>query len=634
MKNKDKITKNLTKEKYFYDEDKDKEIVDFVNRDFENRREERRPYELSWELNMNFMIGNQYSYISPKGDIEDVNKNYYWESREVYNHIAPIVETRLAKLAKVRPTASVRPSSSEKKDVYCSKLSKAIISNTASRLALSDIIGKATTWSEITGTAFYKVVWDKSLGEIIGKNDDSDIKTGDVSISVCSPFEIFPDSSGSVDIEDCDSIIHARAYPSSFIQSEYGIDVEGKDIDTFSFDNFPLNNSVTGSSNIQKVIHATKHDHVLLIERYEKPNSKNKNGKLTIVCANHLLYDGDLPYMLGDKNARAYPFVKQVSSEVVGLFWGTSVVERCIPLQRAYNSIKNRKHEFMTRLAVGVLAVEDGSVDVDNIEEDGLAPGKILVYRNGSTPPTFMDAGHIPSDFSVEEAKLLNEFITLSGVSELMRDGSAPSNVSSGTALNLLIEQDDTRLSVTAEFIRSSVRQISQMILRLYKQFATAKRIAEITDEDGAVELYYWNNADISSDDVVLDTTNELAETPAQRKNNVLELYRNGLLFDSGDGKMSNRMRLKILDALGFGMFELSQDMSALHIKRAQKENLELTKPIVPLEIDDHELHIEEHTKFLLSSESDDFSAEHKEKIEKHIRAHKQLMKFMREEQV
>lgn len=66
------------------------------------------------------------------------------------------------------------------------------------------------------------------------------------------------------------------------------------------------------------------------------------------------------------------------------------MVERTIPIQRAYNAVKNRKHEFLNRIAVGVLAVEDGSVDVDNLETEGLSPGKILVYRQGSNPPRLM----------------------------------------------------------------------------------------------------------------------------------------------------------------------------------------------------------------------------------------------------
>ena len=54
-----------------------------------------------------------------------------------------------------------------------------------------------------------------------------------------------------------------------------------------------------------------------------------------------------------------------------GAFFGTCVVDRMIPLQRAYNAVRNRKHEFLNRLTMGVVAVEDGSVDAEALAEEG-----------------------------------------------------------------------------------------------------------------------------------------------------------------------------------------------------------------------------------------------------------------------
>ena len=61
-------------EKYFYGKDEDKVIVDYVTNDFKEKQEARKNFELIWELNMNFYIGNQYSYITPTGFISDVEK--------------------------------------------------------------------------------------------------------------------------------------------------------------------------------------------------------------------------------------------------------------------------------------------------------------------------------------------------------------------------------------------------------------------------------------------------------------------------------------------------------------------------------------------------------------------------------
>ncbi len=618
-------TEDAATKKFYYSAEEDKVIVSSIYADFERRRKERKSYELAWELNMNYMIGNQYACISPKGEIENFEKNYIWETREVFNHIAPIVEMRLAKLAKVRPTASVRPSSTEQADLYCAKLSKSILSSLFTRLKLTDIINEATTWSEITGTCFYKVCWNSELGDTIALAGDTKIKAGDVDISICSPFEIFPDNCSSSNVDSCMSIIHAKAYPAKKVEETYGVSMQGSDIDSLVFDEVAVNSGVAGRSNISKLSHTKLHDHVLVLEYYQKPSATLPNGKLTIVAGNKLVYDGNLPYSVASNGQRGYPFIRQISNSQIGSFWGTSIIERCIPVQRAYNALKNRKHEFIARLSAGVLTVEDGSVDVDSLEDEGLAPGKVIVYRAGSEPPTFMDAGNVPTEISDEEDKLLTEFNILGGVSEIMRDSTLPSAVSSGSAITLLIEQDETRLSVTAEYIRQAVKQIAEMVIRLYKQYATTRRLSQMTDESGAIEVYYWSNADLTSDDVILDTTNELAESTASRRKMLLELYDKGLLAGE-DGKINNHTRAKILDNLGFGSWENAQDISILQTKRATKENLKLIKLKEPIEVDDHKIHIEEHTRFLISDECEQFSAEHREQILEHIRKHKIML--------
>lgn len=64
------------------------------------------------------------------------------------------------------------------------------------------------------------------------------------------------------------------------------------------------------------------------------------------------------------------------------------LVDMLIPCQQSYNALKGRYAEYVDKLSIGGIIVEDGSVDTDVLAEDGLAPGKILVYRQGSVPPT------------------------------------------------------------------------------------------------------------------------------------------------------------------------------------------------------------------------------------------------------
>ena len=52
----------------------EKELVESVLKDFEERQAERKTFESNWQLNINFFLGNQYSFISPVGDLMENGK--------------------------------------------------------------------------------------------------------------------------------------------------------------------------------------------------------------------------------------------------------------------------------------------------------------------------------------------------------------------------------------------------------------------------------------------------------------------------------------------------------------------------------------------------------------------------------
>ena len=598
------------------------ELVDDVYKDFLRRQEERRPLELQWRLNMNFLLGNQYAEITPMGDIDEYGKQYFWQQREVFNHIAPIIETRIAKLGRVKASMSVRPFSSDACDVNTAKLSTMVLRSIAEDNRLTDLMSDANMWSEVCGSSFYKVGWNSDKGRTIGKSHDgTPIHEGDVSIELCPPYEIYPDTIASPTIESARSIIHAKAYHVDDIEDTWGVRVNGGKVNIFSMDNLSVGGGLGYTSHVPSIVTTSVDNYAVVIERYERPTKSHPHGRYVVVADRQLLYDGDLPYINGKDDTRMLPFVRQCAITNVGNFFGTSVIERIIPLQRSYNAIKNRKHEFLNRLAMGVLTVEDGSIDTDNLEEEGLSPGKVLIYRQGANAPSFLNPGYVPNDFDSEEDRLLEEFKVISGVSDFMSSSKVPASVTSGVALSLIEEQDDTRISLTSDSLRSAVRTIGEMILRLYKKYATNKRLVRIAGENGDIELMYFNASQLKCDDLVYDTDNELSDTPANRKNLVYDLVKMGLLNDN-DGGMSTYSRLKILEMLGFGNWESSADISELHKKKAMRENE--TAEMELMEIDDHRLHILEHTKAVIGNGNYD-----KDAIMAHIREHEAMLVAM-----
>lgn len=578
----------------------EKKLVADVVEDFERRREERRAVESGWLLNMNFLSGNQYCDVSPFGGVVDEDKRFYWQSRRVFNHIAPTIDTRIAKLEKLRPTLSVCAFSDEEGDLKAAKLATGVLRYAQERIRFAETVSKAITWSECCGSAFFKVTWDERGGRQVAiDNNGLPVYEGEVSVVAVSPFEIYPDRLNAESLEEVESLIHAQAVSTQYVYERFGVSVQGeKGAKSASY--YYSEPSAGKLPDAGAGMSTTAGDGVLLIERYTKPNAENPKGKLEIVAGGKLLFCGELPYENGAKNERVFPFVKQDCIRLPAAFFASSVIDRLIPVQRAYNAVRNRKHEFLNRLSMGVLTVEDGSVDTDELVEEGLLPGKVLVYRQGGKAPEMLDCGQIPAEFSAEEEWLEREFAYISGVSDLSQN-STPTQVTSATGLQLLLSQDESRLSATVGSMENALKEIGRQILRLYRQFAGSARLMTLTGENKKTQVHYFNAADLDVNDVQFETENALA--PEERKSVILKLYEAGLLTDE-NGRISNENKRRILDAFGFGSFENTQDISALHIAKAGEENLEMRQGEVGVdEYDDHGLHITEHTRYLLSAE-------------------------------
>lgn len=503
--------------------------------------ERRKQRERGWELNMNFVNGNQYVTLSGSGEIAPVEKTYDWEQRRVFNHIASVVDIRLSKLSRIRPALSVRAATDGEDDRKAAELASAILSSVQEECDLDGVISSATMWSEICGTAFYKIVWSGKAGKKLGETEDGErIYEGGVRIVSVSPFEIYPFAEDCENIEDQPGIIQAKLLTVNKINEMYGVKTAGKKLSEF---NLPYGAAVARGIDGEE-------NYALVTERYLKEDGKNPEGRLTVTAGEILLYDGPLPYLNGADGRRGYPFVKQVSMPVAGSFFGASVVDRLIPVQRAYNAVKNRKHEYLNRISMGAVAVEEGSVDVDELADDGLAPGKILVYRQGGNPPEMLSLGNVPEEFWKEEESLLTEFTKISGTGELSENADGYAGVTSATGLQLIIDQDDARLNVAYGSLKRAMREIGRQILRLYRQFATEMRLLGYSSKDrrGAV---CFMGGDIAGDDVILEADTDLNLTPAQRRTLIFELMDRGLFSDE-NGRIPVNVKRKILNMIGY----------------------------------------------------------------------------------
>lgn len=623
-------------------------IIAYINDELQRRKQEKAPLELTWQLISNFLAGNQYCDINlATMEIEDLEAPFDWMEREVFNRMAPIYETRQAKLSRVQTGVIVKPGSNELKDIARAKTSTSILKGSQAKIKYSDKQSTANAWMDMLGTVFWLNWWDAQAGrkvyeeEILTLSEDGEQKRdfkavfeGDLGSGILTPFEIFPDSIFNQELEDCQSIIIEQVKSIDYIYNLYGTRVPGRNIQTFSLVPAATVGGLGYVSSINTLGIQEKSDSEYVKTYMELPSRDFPDGKMAIVIGDsHLVYYGPLPYKVGEDQRPFYPLTKQVCVKKPGSFFGTTVYERMIPVQRAYNAVKNRKHDYLNRVAIQAYKYPEGSIDAERMQEEGVSPGSMWPYTPGKEGLQPIENGNLPTEFRDEEMKLQRELEYLSGISEMSVISSAPAGVESGVAIEGIKESDDTRLALTAENIRNTAIENSKQWLRIYKQFAVGPRILQFTGNNSIANVLVWDTSDIGSYDIVLETDNELLDTPAQRRQTTILAMSQGL-FNNEDGYIDKRTKAKLYKALNLGTYEEFLDIDQMQIDRAQRENTYLEFGIFPevMDYDDHEIHVEEHNRLRLST---DYEILRKEKPEicqmfdAHVKQHEQVLANM-----
>ena len=622
------------------------DIIQKVLEDLEKRKSERNPLEQQWTLNANFLVGNQYCEINPyRGDIEQLEPVYDWLEREAFNQIAPLIETRIANLKKINYMMKVKPATNELDDYDKADTSTSILQHTQK---VSDFESKKNTaihWNELCGNCFWLSWWDKDKGEKIavqktvevdenGEQKEKEIAfyQGDLDYGLITPYELYPESIFKQTVEAQRSIILEQVKTVDDIYDLYGIKVEGTNVETFELTPLASGGGFGYENTTLTIGHRSIDNAEKVITYFEKPSKHKPNGQMIIIVGNeHLVYYGDLPYS-------RIPIVQMVCIETAGQFFGKSAIERMIPIQRAYNGCVNRIHEYIKRIAIGSYIAEEGSIDIEEFEAEGQAPGKLVIYKQGSNAPTPTQIGELPAEIMQERYNLKQDMEYAAGVSQLMVYGQAPSGVTSGKALDNLMEIDNTRLSLTGDNARNSIRKLAILWLEIYKKYATTPRIVNYVGNNNIGKAISWTRDDINSYDVEYTTENELLMSEESQKQKFFDLFNMGM-YTEKDGTIPTRVKIRAKEFMKVGNFTDLVGIDELQMQVAQRENAFFEDGVIPnvSEFDEHEIHIEEHLRYILQM---DFQIlkhrkpEYAQALENHLKEHKQIVAQMEQQAI
>ena len=616
-----------------------KEIIQDIKQRLEKRKADRSKMDLQIRLNVNFYNGEQFTKMnSALNDIEETLPLSDWEERNVFNEIAPAIETRFAILSKRKNNLKNRPASASSEDRTSAKIGNKILASTKRRLSMGEMQQRANLISGIMGTAIWKTSWDSSSGRVIGeiirditeeecadltryeyenkllgydgKRVVKKIREGDVSTTIHSPFEIFPENIAVPDREQR-RIMHVVLMSPDELFEKWGVIESGSEHTTYKImasEEKAYGSGLTGMSSGSLFTAVTINDSVQVYEEWEMPSARYPDGRLIVCTDKNLLHYGVIPDRLGEDGEYKLPFDAQQSLKTDG-FFGRSVIERMIPVQIQYNAIKNRRQDYINRVAIGVISAEENSlVDEDYFLENGIAPGDLLLYRTGAKAPQFLDNHNLPDDLEQEEKSLLSMFDRLSGVSQLAKQSVLPSQVTSGVAIAGLAEQDDTRIGLEGENIKQTNIAIGKKWLILYHNNVKYPRMVEDIGSNNEFEIGQFKGCNITSFDVFIESEPESADTLSQRRQKVVELLNGGLFNDPQTGNISPEGRIKVFEMLELGDWENFVEADNDQKKRASRENNAMVTGETSrvLEFDDHIIHISMHNNFRLKAEYED----------------------------
>ncbi len=579
------------------------DIVNEIKDKLEKRKSDRRPFELQWTLNSNFLAGNQYCEINPYvGEVKEYE--FADEDREhnAYNRIAPLMETRMANLKSIRYRMQVNPRTNELDD-----REKAMISTDILRYiqTSSDWDGKCDTilaWAELTGTAFVLSWWDTSAGEVVAKltydaeeeHSERDLHAGDLRYGLLTPWEVYPENVYKEDMEDQESVILEQVMTVEEVKRRYNIDVDGESVDTWTLT--PVTN--TGGYGYQTTCYSvsshTVEGSVKVITYFER-SGEHADGVIATIIGDRLVQYGRNVY-------GGIPIVAVKSKNVSGQFYGKSCIQELIPLQREYNLCLNKIGDFVQTVATNTLLVEEGSIDTDEYEPIANVPGAIVTYKRGYSKPDAMDHSGLPSEVVLHKNQIATDMEYVAGVSQLMVMGNAPSGVTSGTAIENLRQIDSTRLSLTGDNVRAAIKRLAVLWLKIYREFATGYRVCSIAGSNSAGSVTIWTSGDINSYDVEYTTENELKQSPEARANAFIQAYNMGLFTDD-NGRISRRDKNRMIEILRAGSGGDVSSEYELQVQNARFENAMFERGVIDnniSEFDDDEVHVEEHKQYIL----------------------------------
>lgn len=488
--------------------------VSYYEKLYKEAKNYRQNLEADWYLNLSYYMGNQW-VVWTKGRIDQV-KLEDWRIKYVDNRILPIATARTAKKTKARPVFVCTPATGNEDDVEDTEIGEKLLTYDWEKQNLDQKHFEAELWAEVVCAGFWKVAWDSTAGDsaefmyapgegeqlevlkspggapiradhpvlkqamgLMQENgyDVSQFKaqkkaTGDIRVEVVTPFELYP-SPHATSMDDCEWIIEEKIRSKQYVEKMYGVRNPEEDAS--------VPTGIVESRSLQ-YDSSQQPKGVRVFEYYCRPNTEHPNGKWVVWINKQVVREVDGP----DSPYAGFPYVMFSGVRVPGRFWPTSVTSQLRSPQTDLNKVQSQIRENALRIGNPPLYVSKQS----GITYTGKVGGIVYYSDIVQNPiPQFGTPPELPAYMREQIRDIENSINEISGIHDISQ-GKVPTGVTAASAINLLMEADDTRLGPEIQLMEKSLAIAGEYILKLRAKWTSDTRIIRIAGDDGNWDVF------------------------------------------------------------------------------------------------------------------------------------------------
>jgi len=597
-----------------------------------------------WMTNYAYLLGYDSVYYDSSArqfratgmGSRTINRN-----RLFVNKILPVCQRRQARITKNPPKWEIRPDDSSEKAKDQTRFEKNLLDYYMDKERVLQKRQDMMMGLMQCGHFYMGVNWNDEKGEFLtkpksgpdgipqlGPNGEPEMEyewEGDIDVEVISAFEIFADPLATT-LDQAQWVIRAKVRKIDYFRERYpdrGHLVKEEGAWLLSAQYEMRIQSMTGQGPAQTGIETQmKHCAIELIY-WEKKSKKFPKGR-QVICANGiLLEDKDLP-------CGEIPLSKFDDVPITGKYYSEAIVTHLRPIQDQYNRLITKRAEWTNRLLAGKYMAARGSELMQESMTD--QSGEIVYFTPvpnapNSGAPTAVNVPNIPQYAYAEEDKLNDMFYDIAGEGEISR-GILPAAGIPAIGMQLLLEQDETRISTVTAQHEYAFATLGKLMLLYLEHYVTNDRLLKITDPHTQYVVKKWSGVDLKSKhDIIVLRGSTAPQSLAVKRNEIMNLWTQGLMGDPTDPQV----RQAVLQRLEFG--DISAVWEDQSVDMAQiKKTMELIQiGVVPEvnELDNHALHIQEKNRFRKTESFDSLDAEKQailiNDIESHVRALMQI---------